>query len=405
MMHVRARPLTSSIFVALGVLIPQVAQADDHTAGDHLDAGRHVGYDTAPNADVNTPGFVRNFKHTLFVNMDGANLTATGIDNAHNNETVWSNYGGAFPAYGSEADKAAVLDIVRATYSEYGINIVGERPTDPGYTMVMLGPSGHGGGWATLDCGNHNPSNIGFVDASPSWGAGSNAAIVAHEAGHTFGLEHVDNYDYVMAPTIYEGAYFASDCAGLLSSTCSLQHQEFCASGQNAHLELLEMFGNNIPDTAPPEVAITDPTDGANVPQDFPVVVEASDDVGVTTITLMVDGEAVHTKGVAPWTWDLVGVPLGPHELQVLARDDAGNETVSDAVDVTVTDGSDSGGTFTSGDSGDGDGDGDGDTTATGGDLPGADDGTDSGCGCRSTGPAGAGWVFALGVLFFHRRR
>jgi hypothetical protein len=388
--------------VALFATTPTTAAAD---------IGRPTADDSRRPDGIMNHGVARHAGQVLFVNFDGGTLTLGGTDNAPANETIWSSETGSYPAYGDGPDRSATLAVIRSAYGAYNMQVTDERPASGNYTMIMVGPTGGGGGFATLDCGNFNPNNIGFVDnyEGDQWGPGSHGALISHEAGHTFGLEHIDNYDHIMAPTVYEGATFASECVPLTGGVdCSSQHSDHCGSGQNAHQELLGLFGSNVPDMAPPEVFIASPADGTEVGPDFQIVAEATDDVGVDSVTLWIDGENINTKGSGPWQWPVVQVPQGAHELQVIALDAAGNETASDVVDVVVvpggantsssgSGGSDSGGSdsgqtsgssSTTGDGGSGGTDGSADTgvyTTSTGLPPGFGSAEpETGCACRA---------------------
>lgn len=77
-------------------------------------------------------------------------------------------------------------------------------------------------------------------------------------------------------------------------------------------------------DTTPPQVTISSPADGATVERAVTVVVEASDDHGVTEVALALDGASQGRLTAPPYAFDLSLV--GPtHELVVTARDQAGN--------------------------------------------------------------------------------
>jgi hypothetical protein len=94
------------------------------------------------------------------------------------------------------------------------------------------------------------------------------------------------------------------------------------------------------PDTSPPSVSITAPAAGATVSGTTAVAVDAADDVGVAGVQLKLDGANLGAEDVtAPYSasWDTHAVPNGSHTLTAVARDGAGNTTVSAAVVVTVS--------------------------------------------------------------------
>ena len=91
-------------------------------------------------------------------------------------------------------------------------------------------------------------------------------------------------------------------------------------------------------DTTPPTTAITSPVSGATVSGTATVSADASDNVGVTRVELVVDGSLVGTDTSAPYAiaWNTTTVSNGGHSLQTKAYDAAGNVGSSASVNVTV---------------------------------------------------------------------
>ncbi len=93
------------------------------------------------------------------------------------------------------------------------------------------------------------------------------------------------------------------------------------------------------PDVTPPTVAITAPSAGATIAGTVQVTADAGDDHGVVGVQFQAGGVNLGAEDVsAPYsasldTWTL---PNGPVSLTAVARDAAGNTTVSAAVTVTV---------------------------------------------------------------------
>jgi hypothetical protein len=90
-------------------------------------------------------------------------------------------------------------------------------------------------------------------------------------------------------------------------------------------------------DTVKPAVAITAPLASAAVSGTVNLTAEASDDVGVTRVTFMVNGTAVGTDDAAPYamSWNSTSVADGVVMLRATASDLAGN--VGTSTDVTIT--------------------------------------------------------------------
>jgi hypothetical protein len=91
-------------------------------------------------------------------------------------------------------------------------------------------------------------------------------------------------------------------------------------------------------DKTAPTVSITSPSNGATVSGTINVMVSASDNVGVTSVTLSVDGSTVATSTTSPFTnsWNTGSVPNGTHTLTATAADAAGNKG-SSSIQVTVS--------------------------------------------------------------------
>jgi hypothetical protein len=90
------------------------------------------------------------------------------------------------------------------------------------------------------------------------------------------------------------------------------------------------------PDAKAPQVKILSPAPGADVQQTLQVEVAASDDVGVVSVAIEVDGEPHAEKQAPPYIFDLTLQP-GSHAIETIARDAAGNEGTAE-IDVEVHD-------------------------------------------------------------------
>ena len=90
-------------------------------------------------------------------------------------------------------------------------------------------------------------------------------------------------------------------------------------------------------DKTPPTVSITSPGNGATVSGTINVLVAASDNVGIKSVSLSVDGAAVATSAASPFTnsWNSGSVANGTHTLIATAADAAGNTSTS-SIQVTV---------------------------------------------------------------------
>lgn len=346
----------------------------------------------------------------IFVNFDGEVLSS-GMDSAQDNVTQVPGMGGEFAPYGEGDKREAVMQAVRADWAAYNFEVVDQRPAEGEYVMNMTGPTNPFGGGvlgiAPVDCLNqetHSNITFAFHSADDQFSAPITATTIGQEVAHSFGLEHVDEPNDIMNPYNAGGdPTFIDECIAVVGgAACPDQHLVHCNNGvsleQNAHQELLMMFGPAFVDTEAPTVAILSPFDGMNflvVPAVVSVSATVSDNAGVASVTLRNNGAVVATLTEPPWSWTVDGLGEGTYSFEVSALDAAGNEGV--AVPVTVTVSEDlPGGTGE-------DSDGEEETEGSSQD----DDAGDKGCGCRSSGP---GWppgaaLLMLGLLGLRRRR
>lgn len=92
-----------------------------------------------------------------------------------------------------------------------------------------------------------------------------------------------------------------------------------------------------VTDATAPSVNITSPSNGATVSGTINITVNATDNVGVTMVSLSVDNINVASSTSSPFTmsWNSASVANGIHTIKVTAKDAAGN-TSSSSIQVTV---------------------------------------------------------------------
>ena len=94
------------------------------------------------------------------------------------------------------------------------------------------------------------------------------------------------------------------------------------------------------PDTTSPTVSVTSPSSDANIVTGTTsaIALAASDNVGVTSVELSIDGSQTATMTTSPYTysWDTTGFNLGTHTLLAKAYDAAGNVGESSSVTFTI---------------------------------------------------------------------
>jgi hypothetical protein len=111
-----------------------------------------------------------------------------------------------------------------------------------------------------------------------------------------------------------------------------------CSAGAYDDRDDLVFAVQSAVDNVPPSATITAPASGALVHGVSPVTVNASDNVGVTKVDLLVDGAVNQTLAAPPYSFPLntAGLSDGAHQLQAKAYDAAGNTGVSALVQITV---------------------------------------------------------------------
>lgn len=91
-------------------------------------------------------------------------------------------------------------------------------------------------------------------------------------------------------------------------------------------------------DNTPPRIALAAPAPRSNLSGAVAFDAQAGDALGLDTVKFLVDGAAIGVAIQPPYSlrWDTASVPNGPHTIEAVAIDRAGNQTISAAVPVTV---------------------------------------------------------------------
>lgn len=218
-----------------------------------------------------------------------------------------------------------MMACVRATYAPFNIGVtdvdpgnvphyehmVGGRPGDLGFQNGV-------GGVAPFDCGEI-PNAISYT--FDVWGPSPEVicGVVAQETAHAFGLTHElnpsDPLTYLNGPYPKRFQPTDSQCGEFQARAC-----ECGGTTQNSVEHLLALFGAGVP--TPPVIDVKYPTEGRTVQPGFTVKVDATDDLGVASVEIKVDGAS---KGmVTKPPYNLVAprdIAEGPHALQVIATD------------------------------------------------------------------------------------
>jgi chitodextrinase len=95
----------------------------------------------------------------------------------------------------------------------------------------------------------------------------------------------------------------------------------------------------SLPDTTPPSVTLTAPSNGSTMSGMVTLTATATDNVGVVGVQFRLNGTklgAEDTTNTYSVSWDTTGVAPGQYSLTAIARDAAGNSTTATPVSVTV---------------------------------------------------------------------
>jgi hypothetical protein len=96
----------------------------------------------------------------------------------------------------------------------------------------------------------------------------------------------------------------------------------------NSYALIEKLFGPGTPDVSPPTVAITTPSEGAQVLPGFVVKATINDDRSITKAELRLDGTLIKTLESEAWNFTTPAtLTQGAHKLEVTAYDRAGNTT------------------------------------------------------------------------------
>jgi MYXO-CTERM domain-containing protein len=192
-----------------------------------------------------------------------------------------------------------------------------------------------------------------------------------------------------------------------VDASCGEYSRRSCQCGgstQNSVQLMLTRLGPG--DQLAPEVVIDEPRAGAVVLPGFDVAATATDDVGIMSVDLYIDGAHVATADTPPYRFTTADdIEDGTHNIEVVASD--GRQEATSSIDVTVMSDAETCDDATPCEDGESCVDGvcqpDSDT-GEGGDGDGGDD-LLGGCSSTGAGAQGLGVLFIALLLGARRRR
>jgi hypothetical protein len=199
------------------------------------------------------------------------------------------------------------------TLCQYGCEVGACKPQTPA-SLLITGVNAVPGrttaaiSWTTSEAAN----------SSVSYGIAASLGTLASDA--SMAASHSLSLDGLSETTLYY--YAVKSCA---------------ASGACNTSETRNFTTTFAPDTNPPSVVITAPSDGVNVNGITVISVNASDNAGVGYVEFYRDGTLIHTDYTSPYAhaWDTSGEANGQHTILSRAVDAAGNPATN-AITVIV---------------------------------------------------------------------
>lgn len=302
-----------------------------------------------------------NGRHVLFVNYEGADIRVgdNSLENDGIRDTGFKNQGvveldGFDPANDKRSE--AIMKIhkqVQKWYADVDVDVVMSRPLSGDYQMTLVGGDksdiGLGGsivGISPGDCKNNNETNLNFAfSRSLRENPDQVAVTIAHEAGHAYGLGHVQNMKDIMYPSVSVVDGFLGGLAAD-AGPCGFKMGDY----QDSKKVLIENLGarqGEAPGTgSPPTLKLLSPQEGESVGKDLTIAVQSAAEKGIDHITLSVSrvdgGKARGAHPVAELRPPQSAAQIrlssaGSYQVTATAYDRAGNITQSQVRFVAAT--------------------------------------------------------------------
>lgn len=300
----------------------------------------------------------------LFLNFGGAVIRKGGDDPARDMSWIPDYDEVTIPPFEAESfirapltSRQHVIDAVtgwvRHFYSPFNVTVTSERPPAvTTYAMMMVGGTADlitpypGGmvGVSPFDCGNSSKSDVAYCFSGNLGSVADIVTTIVHEAGHGFGLAHVDNPAAIMNPYVTSNPDWAEG---------TVPDGRAC-DGTSYQVSATVLAGNlgSRTDVETPWVDFVEPGDGARVAAPITVNLFTGDEdsLGVR-VELFLDGQSVGEKSWPYFNWRLTNAAEGRHTLRAVVTDRAGNSS-STSITVRVDPGCAASGSCSNGRSG-----------------------------------------------------
>ncbi len=339
--------LTTSIVALLGTTALAAPSTQSFPGEYHVDH-RDMVVEVGPNeADFLTPAQAQaSGYYLLYVNRcEGGETITRGFNDSRSNSSSIIPQTTTFPAYPfGDASWNDVITEVRTILSPFGIEVTDQDPGNTPHTEIIacgqsfVGPSVLG--IAPFGC-SLVANAIGFAFAENHQGDTRYLAeTIAHEAGHTWTLNHL--YDCADPMTYLTGCGekafqdTALACAGVTSGGSWAQEACTCGgSTQNSYETLESYFGpaNN----QLPTLQLQQPAEGAIVGPGFAIVGQAQSLNGGESVEIYID-EVLQLRFQEQVidTHAPDDIAEGPHQLTVSVVDEY-NRRNDTTIEITVS--------------------------------------------------------------------
>lgn len=274
---------------------------------------------------------------TIFLNKGGVTVTP-GANDARRNTSSLVDVATTIPAW--EPSAALWSETVACLRELFTTLDVAITETDPGSTPhveavfggtpELLGRAETSTGVSPLSCGGtENAIVFVFTHAYPRATGLGLCEAMAHEIGHSYGLDHELVAASAMSYLPYAGkrsfTNIVAECGESIARPCGPAGKPSCGMNQNSYATLIDRIGPaSVGDTIAPSVMIDWPADGDHVDDHLDLGATILDDSHVALATLSIDDVTVDARLEAPW---IFSVPLeldaGTHTVKVTASDGA----------------------------------------------------------------------------------